>query len=106
MAFTRTDELERQARRLMGTDTYTKSHHPDHAKVQHVVAGLYRAAYPGPAKPPSSGPPPASRAISPAEAAARELMRSKAYSDTLHPDHKATQAAVAKTFERLYPGGR
>jgi hypothetical protein len=104
--YSKVAELERQARRLMGTEAYTKSYHPDHAKVQHVVAGLYRAAYPGPAKPPSSGPPPASRAISPTEAEARRLMSSPAYSNALHPDHAQVQTQVRQAFERLYPEGR
>jgi LmbE family N-acetylglucosaminyl deacetylase len=56
MAYTRLDEAERQARRLMGTPAYTQSHHPDHKRVHDVVSRIYKTAYPG-ATPPASGVP-------------------------------------------------
>ena len=48
---------------------------------------------------------PATTPIPPGEAPARELMRTKAYSDPNHPDPRVTQTAVRRVFEKLYPEG-
>ena len=39
-------ELLRQAKRLMASDAYTKSHHPDSEQVRETVTALFKAAFP------------------------------------------------------------